>query len=147
MAITRLLVGVNNSLASMRAVAFVAHILGGRRVFRVCLTHTLASPPAGMMEFGGAEVPRKKNGSTLDCVRADTSGSLQRKERRQGHWNSLTRNCVGRDLHAAKSKIISYPSDTPREIIALARERSCHTIVVGAGPPPGFANSYNQPSR
>jgi len=60
MAITKLLVVVDNSLASMRAVAYVAQILGGRRGFRFCLAHTLPSPPAGMMEFGGSEDPQKE---------------------------------------------------------------------------------------
>ena len=60
MAITKLLVVVDNSLASIRAVAYVAQILGGRRGFRVCLAHTLPSPPARMMEFGGAEDPQKE---------------------------------------------------------------------------------------
>ena len=53
LAISKLLVVVDNSLASMRAVEYVAQILGGRRGFRICLAHTLPSPPAGMTEFGG----------------------------------------------------------------------------------------------
>ena len=57
---TKLLVVVDHSLASMRAVTYVGKILGGRRGFRVCLAHTLPSPPARMMEFGGAEDPQKE---------------------------------------------------------------------------------------
>jgi hypothetical protein len=41
MSISKLLVVVDHSLASMRAAAYVAQILGGRRGFRVCLAHTL----------------------------------------------------------------------------------------------------------
>jgi hypothetical protein len=59
LAITKLLIVVDNSLASMRAVAYVAQFLGGRRGFRVGLAHTLPSPPARMIELGGADGPQK----------------------------------------------------------------------------------------
>src|SRR5579863_7432970 len=57
---TKLLVVVDNSLASRRAVAYVGQILGGRRGFQVCLAHTLPSAPADVTEFGGAEDPKKE---------------------------------------------------------------------------------------
>ena len=135
MAITKLLVVVDNSLASMRAVAYVAQILGGRRGFRVCLAHTLPSPPARMMEFGSAEGPQKEKW-------------LEARLRASRHlWESAARRKASGSLELAYADLrragfasgeievhFCYPSDrknAPKEILTLARERVCHTIVVG----------------
>lgn len=135
MAITKLLVVVDNSLASMRAVAYVAQILGGRRGFRVCLAHTLPSPPARMMELGGVEDPQKEKwlearlraspALWVSAAKRKASGSLELA------YADLRRAGFARgeiEVH------FCYPSNrrnAPKEILALARERGCHTIVVG----------------
>ncbi len=135
MTITKLLVVVNNSLASIRAVAYVAKILGGRRGFRVCLAHTLPSPPAGMMEFGGAEDPRKEEWleARLRASRALWVSAAKRK-------SSAALEVAYADLRRAgfaRGEIevdFCYPSDrrnAPKEILTLARERGCQTVVVG----------------
>ena len=135
LAITKLLVVVDNSLASMRAVAYVAQILGGRRGFRVCLAHTLPSPPARMMEFGGAEDPQKEEW-------------LEARLRASRHlWESAAKRKASGSLELAYADLrragfargeievhFCYPSDrrnAPKEILTLARERGCQTIVVG----------------
>ena len=135
MAISKLLVVVDNSLASMRAVAYVAQILGGRRGFRVCLAHTLPSPPARMMEFGGADGSQKDNWleARLRASRALWVSAATRKA-------SGSLDLAYADLRRAgfaRGEIevhFCYPSDrrdAPQEILTLARERGCHTIVVG----------------
>jgi hypothetical protein len=138
MAITKLLVVVDNSLASMRAVAYVAQILGGRRGFRICLADTLPSPPAGLTEFGGAggaEDPQKE-----EWLEARLRGSRQL-------WVSATKKKLSGSLELAYADLrgagfargeievhFCYPSDrrnVPKEILTLARERGGHTVVVG----------------
>ena len=135
MTITKLLVVVDNSLASMRAVAYVGRILGGRRGFRVCLAHTLPSPPARMMEFGGAEDPHKEEwlearlraGRALwvSAAKRKASGSLELA------YADLRRAGFARgeiEVH------FCYPSvrrNAPKEILRLARVRGCQTVVVG----------------
>ena len=52
---TRLLVLVDESPASKRAVSYVARMVGRRRGFQLCLAHLLPPLPAGLMEFRGAE--------------------------------------------------------------------------------------------
>jgi nucleotide-binding universal stress UspA family protein len=135
MAITKLLVVVDNSLASMRAVAYVAKILGGRRGFRVCLAHTLPSPPAHLIEFGGSEDPKKEEW-------------LEARLRASRHlWVSAKKKHLSGSLDLAYANLrqagfahgeievhFCYPSDkgnAPKEILALAQERGCHTVVVG----------------
>jgi nucleotide-binding universal stress UspA family protein len=135
MAITKLLVVVDNSLASRRAVAYVAKLLGGRRGVRACLAHTLPSPPPELVEFGGASDPQGEE--RLDA----------RLRARWQLWVSTTKKKLSGSLALAAAELrragftrgqievhFCYPSDrrdTPEEILALARERRCHTVVVG----------------
>ena len=135
MAITKLLVVVDNSLASMRAVAYVAQILGGRRGFRVCLAHTLPSPPSRMIEFGGAEGLQKDK--WLEA-RLRASRHLWESAANRKASGSLELACAAlRRAGFASGEIevhFCYPSDrrnAPKEILRLARERGCHTVVVG----------------
>ena len=135
MTITKLLVVVDNSLASIRAVEYVGRILGGRRGFRVCLAHTLPSPPARMMEFEGAENPKKEQW-------------LEARLRASRHlWESAAKRKASGSLELAYADLrragfargeievhFCFPSDkrnAPKEILALARERGCQTVVVG----------------
>jgi len=132
---TKLLVVVDHSLASMRAVTYVGKILGGRRGFRVCLAHTLPSPPARMMEFGGAEDPQKEvwlearlhasRSLWVSAAKRKASGSLElayAELRRAG----FTRGEIEVDF--------CFPSErknAPKEILTLARGHGCKTVVVG----------------
>jgi len=54
---TRLLVVVDESKASKRAVSYVGQVVGRRRRFKVCLAHTLSEIPASLIEYGGAKNP------------------------------------------------------------------------------------------
>ena len=135
MAITKILIVVDKSLASMRAVTYVAQILGGRRGFRICLAHTLPSPPVEMMEFGGDEDHGK--GEWLEA-RLRASRHL---------WASAAKRKASVSLEHAYAELrragfipveidvqFCVPSDkrnAAKEILALARNRGCHTIVVG----------------
>ncbi len=135
MATTKLLVVVDKSLASMRAVKYVAQILGGRRGFRICLAHTLPSPPAEMMEYGDKENLGKQDWleSRLRAGRHLWAAAAKRKA-------SVSLEHAYAELrHAgfARGEIEVYfcvPSDkgnAPKEILKLARQRGCNTLVVG----------------
>jgi nucleotide-binding universal stress UspA family protein len=133
--ITKLLVVVDNSLASMRAVAYVGQFLGGRRGFRVCLAHTLPSPPARMREFAGAENPQKE-----DWLEARLHAS-------RALWVSAAKRKASGSLELAYAELrragfaggeievrFCYPRDrrnAPQEILTLARACGCKTVVVG----------------
>ena len=135
MAITKLMIVVDKSLASMRAVTYVARILGGRRGFRICLAHTLPSPPAEMLGFGGAEDSGKEEW-------------LEARLRASRHlWASAAKRKASVSLEHAYAELrhagfargeievhFCCPSDkkhAPKEILRLARERGCQTIAVG----------------
>ena len=87
------------------------------------------------MEFGGAEDPQKE-----EWLEARLRASRQL-------WVSATKKKLSKSLEFAYADLrragfareeievhFCYPSDkrnAPKEIITLARERGCHTIVVG----------------
>jgi nucleotide-binding universal stress UspA family protein len=56
----RILVAVDDSKASMRAVNYVANIIAGKRDFTVCLLHVLGPLPPELREFGGSEDPQRE---------------------------------------------------------------------------------------
>jgi len=134
-AITKLLVVVDNSLASMRAVAYVAQVLGGRRGFRVCLAHTLPSPPAGMMEFEGAGNPEKEEWLEARLRASRHLWASAAKRKASGSlvvaYANLRRAGFSRAEIEVQFCIPTDKKNAPKEILRLARERDCQTVVVG----------------
>jgi len=59
-----ILVSVDDSDASTRVVRYVADVIGSREGFRIRLFHVLPPLPPSMLEFGGAEDPKRER--TLD---------------------------------------------------------------------------------
>jgi hypothetical protein len=55
---TRLLIVVDESPATRKALQYVAQMAAGRPNFRVCLAHSLLSPPRQLVELRGAEKAR-----------------------------------------------------------------------------------------
>ena len=53
----RLLLVIDGTSTSERAVDYVADVIGGRRGFRVILAALLPAMPVRLLEFGGAEDP------------------------------------------------------------------------------------------
>ena len=119
----------------MRAVAYVAQILGGRRGFRVCLAHTLPSPPAELMEFGGAEDPQKEEWLEARLRASRHLWVSAKKKHLSGSLDLAYANLRGAGFAHGEIEVhFCYPSDkgnAPKEILTLAQERGCHTVVVG----------------
>jgi nucleotide-binding universal stress UspA family protein len=135
LATTKILIVVDKSLASIRAVSYVGQVLGGRRGFTICLAHTLPSPPAEMIKFEEAQ-----NSGSEDWLEARLRASSHL-------WASAAKRKASVPLESAYAELrhagfareeievqFCVPSDranAPKEILALARKRGCHTIVVG----------------
>ena len=133
---TRLLVVVDETKASKRAVSYVAQIVGRRRGFKVCLARTLSDIPASLIEYGGAKNPDEEE-KLDDELHAE-----------QKHWvfeaqknaqPALNRACAvlrkGGLAAGAIEEQFCYPADGRArggEILELARKHKCHTVVVGS---------------
>ena len=57
---TGLLVIVDESEAFRHTLQYLSVLVGKRRGFRICLGYMLPSLPTELLEFGGAEDPRKE---------------------------------------------------------------------------------------
>ena len=58
MKIRKLMVVVDESPATTKALEYVAQIVSGRTNFRISLAHTLLGPPKDLVELRGAEKAR-----------------------------------------------------------------------------------------
>lgn len=129
------LVVLDDSPSSWRAVQYVARIIEQGKGFHICLVHLLPSLPAALLEHGGAEDPRK-----------ETEVELELKAE-QEKWLASARHIVqqrleraARSLHRSglpgKSiqRLLGEPGDgreAAKRVFELADKCRCHTIVVG----------------
>jgi nucleotide-binding universal stress UspA family protein len=132
---TRLLILVDDSPASRRAVAYVASMVGRQRGLRFYLAHPLAPVPARLLEFRGAENP-------------DEEGRLDvQLKGRQNRWTSAAQEAAqqvfaralallrkaGVVPGAVKTEFFAPSSGRKAAdgILKLARANRCDTVVVG----------------
>ena len=129
----RLLIAVDDSEVSHKAVAYVSAMIDSRPGYFVCLLHGL--PPVPPVEHGGAEDPLLEK--ILDA-------NLQKK---RAEWLSHERELAQPMVEKAKAVLrgagLSEDAVTARfvsasdvdalatEILAAARGENCDTIVVG----------------
>lgn len=131
----RLLVVVDESPGTKRAVGYVAKMIGRRRHFHVYLLHLLPPLPPQLLEFGGAENPRKEERLTVEL------------RRDQKAWIASARDSVRPVLEDAikalrkaglSTREIALECSDPMggrdatgTVLGQARARRCHTIVIG----------------
>jgi nucleotide-binding universal stress UspA family protein len=130
----KLLVVVDETKASKRAVSYVAHIVGRRRRFKVCLVHALSELPASLIEYGGAQNPDEEEKLDGELHTEQKRWVFASQEKAQP---ALTRACAvlrkGGLAAGAIEEQFCYPADGRArgdEILELARKHKCHTVVV-----------------
>lgn len=124
---TKLLVVVDESRATKRALEYVARVASRRRDFRVCLAHALPSPPPELVEFRGAEKARLRayERRWISVVEMTEQRALDRA-------NAVLHR--GGFAHGAIEAHYCYlvdASGATQEILRLARSRKCDTVVIG----------------
>jgi len=124
---SKLLVVVDESPATTKALKYVARIVARRPDIRVCLAHSLLSPPPQLIEFRGAEKKRLRAYKS----RWISAGEIT-EQRALARANAVLRR--GGLAHGAVEAHYCYLVDGSRathEILKLARTRKCDTVVVG----------------
>ena len=124
---TKLLIVVDESPATRKALQYVAQIAAGRPSVRVCLAHALPSPPPELVEFRGAEKARLRSYKLrwISVVEMTEQRALKRA------------NAVLRKGGFAEGAIEAHycnlvdASRATQEILRLARLRKCDTVVFG----------------
>ena len=124
---TKLLVVVDESPATKRALEYVAQVASRRRDFRICLAHALPSPPPELVEFRGAEKARLRpyKRRWISVVEMTEQHTLDRANK------VLRRGGFGREAIEAHYCNLVDASRATQEILSLARARKCDTVVIG----------------
>ena len=131
----RLLIAIDDSKASNRALRYVADVLRGTQNFTVFLLHMLGPLPTRLRESRGAETPEGEE---------EVEARLVEKQNR---FIKRSSEEVGALLDGAKAILMSAGvsaeaieracpelvdrEDLVSEILREARDRGCSTIVVG----------------
>ncbi|MEP7309856.1 MAG: universal stress protein [Acidobacteriota bacterium] len=131
----RLMVVVDGTESSRRAVQYSGRILAHRAGIDCHLAYIASRLPPELLESGGSELPERE-----EQVEAD----LRREQRR---WMAVTDRKADRVLRAARETLrragvaaadvhtcVSSPLDARRtvdEVLLLARDQGCRTVVVG----------------
>ena len=129
------LVGVDDSVASIRSVSYVADLIGARKDFHVVLFHVLPSIPPELLEFGGAEDPgteqkldkalKKEQAQWIENAKKTAEPMLDNAKMilyRIGMLPAMITTVFSQSIHRP---------DIVRELIETARKQNCGTIVVG----------------
>jgi nucleotide-binding universal stress UspA family protein len=124
---TKLLVVVDESPATKRALEYVAQVASRRRDFRVCLAHALPSPPPELVEFRGAEKTRLRayKRRWISVVEMTEQRALDRANA------VLRRGGIAEKAIEAHYCNLVDASRATDEILGLARLRKCDTVVIG----------------
>jgi nucleotide-binding universal stress UspA family protein len=130
-----ILIAVDDSEASDRAVTYVGSIIGGREDFRVCLLHALPPLPRALLEFGGSSDPQQEEQEEA-CIHAEQARWLEAVV--QAAEPVLTRaKGILQETHvpadAVDTQIVNTVNtqDTVLDLLEAARAQQCGTVVVG----------------
>ena len=124
---TKLLVVVDESPATRKALQYVAQIAAGRPNVRVCLAHSLLSPPRQSVELRGAEKePLQAFKSRWIAVEKLTE---QRALKRANEI--LRRGGLASDAIEAHYCYLVDGALATKEILELAKAQKCDTVVIG----------------
>ena len=129
----RLLIAVDDSEASHKAVAYVSAMIDGRPGYHVCLLHGIRPVPP--FEHGGAEDPLLERilDSNLQKKRAEwIKREQQSAQPMLEKAKAVLRSAqVSEDAMPTRFASASNVDMLVTEILAAARAENCDTIVVG----------------
>jgi nucleotide-binding universal stress UspA family protein len=131
----RILVAVDDSKASMRAVNYVANIIAGKRYFTICLLHVLGPLPPELGEFGGSEDPQREE--ELEKELKDKRGQwIERSKTKALPVLKKAKSIFKKARLPAKAVDTEFWIDVNSkglagDILDAGRLNKCNTVVVG----------------
>jgi len=130
-----LLVAVDASEVSQRALAYVAELMNGRQDIRVSLLHAARPVPPKLLEFGGSENPEeeKTGEAALQDARTDW---IEREHRAATRMFARARTLLrkaGVPEEAVDTQTVAWDPNESLDtaILEVAHEQHCGTVVVG----------------
>ena len=132
---TRLLIALDDSDASRRAVKYVAKFVGRRKGFRICLVHVLRPLPPELLEHGGSEDPSKEARLQRDLEAEQTRWIATAKKEAQKDLDQAGAMLRRAGISAkALQSLFCEPGEGPNAadvLLDMAKECQCRTVVVG----------------
>jgi nucleotide-binding universal stress UspA family protein len=130
-----LLIPVDASEVSERALAYVAELMDGRRDMRVLLLHVPRPVPPELLEFGGSENPAEEQTAEA-ALQDDRTGWIERERLAAApmfaHAKALLREARVPEEVVDTEIVASNPNESlDSAILEVAHERHCGTVVVG----------------
>jgi nucleotide-binding universal stress UspA family protein len=131
----RLLVIVDGTEASKRAVRYTGQFAAGCSNVEIHLTHIASALPPALLESGGGEMPEREE-QIEGNLRVEQRRFVVRGDRTAERIFRLARAALRRAGVAARRihTCVSSPLDVRTvvdEVLLLARDERCRTIVVG----------------
>ena len=131
----RLLILVNDTEASYKAVVYVSAMIDGRPGYHICLLHGLPWGPT--FEHGGAEDPRLEKALDRRAGKKWEEWVEQEKQSAQPMLEkakSILHSAQGHEDAITMRFAFAYNvDDLVTEILNAAQAETCDTIVVGRG--------------
>jgi nucleotide-binding universal stress UspA family protein len=131
----KILLAIEDSEASMKAVAYVAEMVRGNEAIHICLFHALPPIPPRLLEFGGTEDPQKEQ--TLQTELKSVQTEWIEKAKNAVQPSIMRARAILQDHSISESQISTHFShtvhklDIVREILNAAKQSHCGTVVVG----------------
>lgn len=131
----KILIAVDDSEASLKAVSYVTQMLRGRKGIHVRLLHVLPAIPPELLEFGGAEDPQSEQRLSADLKETqarwlDTAQNHAQPSLDKARAILLNEGLSPDEVSTTFSSSIHQP-DVAREIVETAKKWNCGTLVVG----------------
>jgi nucleotide-binding universal stress UspA family protein len=131
----KILVAVDDSAASDRAVGYVGQMTGGNKEFQILLFHVPAPMLPRLLEFGGAEDPRQEQRAETELRKAQAAWVEKIEKAAQpifARAKSILRQAQVPE-EAVNTQLLTPPAeeDLDTSILEAARANGCGTIVVG----------------
>jgi nucleotide-binding universal stress UspA family protein len=124
---SKLLVVVDESPATGKALQYVARMAARRPNFRVCLAHSLLSPPPQLVEYRGSEKGRLRAYKS----RWISAGEMTEQRALERANAVLRRGGLARGAIEAHYCYLVDGSRATQETLKLAKARKCDTVVIG----------------
>jgi nucleotide-binding universal stress UspA family protein len=122
----RLLIIVDESPSTKKALQYVARMGAGRPDFEVCLAQSLLSPPPQLVEFRGTEKARFRAYKS----RWISAGEMTEQRALKRANAVLRRGGLARGTIEARYCYLLDGTRAAQEILKLARMRKCDTLVI-----------------
>jgi nucleotide-binding universal stress UspA family protein len=130
-----LLIAVDASEVSKRALAYVAEVMDGREDIRVLLLHAAKPVPPKLLEFGGSENPEEEKTAEAALQGARTDW-IEREDRAAARMFARARAVLRRagvPEGVVDTQTVAWDPNESLDsaILEVAQEKHCGTVVVG----------------